>query len=282
MKKEKSTKNKFLRYFLFILLLGLMVVFYSYFIGTKGLKVREYGVINNKIPESFDGFKVVQFSDLHYGTTIKDEEVDKIVSEINNLKPDLVVFTGDLIDVHYDISDEEIESLSNALNNIEATIGKYIVRGNHDVNPGFEKVLQNIDFIDLDNQNTFIYYNDNAPIVLVGLDDYLEHTIDIEKAFNYDNEDNYYTILIAHEPDVIDQLNDYSIDLVLSGHSHNGQVRLPLIGAIYTTVGAKKYYDEMYEINDTTMYISGGLGTSKAPFRFLVKPSFNFYRFYSN
>jgi predicted MPP superfamily phosphohydrolase len=173
MKKEKSTKNKFLRYFLFILLLGLMVVFYSYFIGTKGLKVREYGVINNKIPESFDGFKVVQFSDLHYGTTIKDEEVDKIVSEINNLKPDLVVFTGDLIDVHYDISDEEIESLSNALNNIEATIGKYIVRGNHDVNPGFEKVLQNIDFIDLDNQNTFIYYNDNAPIVLVGLDDYL-------------------------------------------------------------------------------------------------------------
>ena len=260
------------------MLLGLGLVIYSHFLGTKGLYIREYAITNEKIPKSFDGFKIVHFSDLHYGSTIRNKEMEKIVNEINRLKPDLVVFTGDLIDEPYQMTDDDIQNLIKYLNNINSSIGKYIINGNHDVKDSFQKVVQNIDFKDLNNKNELVYYKGNVPINLVGLDDYLNHTMDINEAFNYEND--YYTILLAHEPDVFDRIS-YDIDLMLSGHSHNGQVRLPFIGVLGTPEGSKKYFDEKYKINKTEMYISGGLGTSMAPFRFLVKPSINFYRLYA-
>ena len=88
--------------------------------------------------------------------------------------------------------------------------------------------------------------------------------------------------MIAHEPDIYDNIKDKNIDLMLSGHSHNGQVRLPLIGSIIKINGAKKYYDPHYIFDNTELFISGGLGTSKYKFRFLNKPSFNFYRLYND
>ena len=113
----------------------------------------------------------------------------------------------------------------------------------------------------------------------MGLDDYLKGKIDYN-AINNDN--NYYSIILAHEPDTIDKIKDKNIDLMLAGHSHNGQVRVPLFGAIYKANGAKKYYDEHYIVDNTNLYISGGLGTSKYKFRFLNKPSINLFRFYAN
>ena len=67
----------------------------------------------------------------------------------------------------------------------------------------------------------------------------------------------------------------------MAGHSHLGQIRLPLIGAIYTPKGSKKYYDEHYKVNNADMYINGGIGTSVIEFRLLNKPSINLYRFYT-
>ncbi len=280
MKKKEKKKSSILSLFKFLIVIGLLIILYSHFIGTKELIIREYSITNNKIPDSFNGYKIVHFSDLHYGSTIKDKEVKNLVKEINRLKPNLVVFTGDLIEEGYNMTEDNINNLSNELNNINANL-KYYVRGNHDTNESFNKVIDNTSFIDFNNKNDLIYYEDNIPIRLVGLDDYLEFNLNIEEAFNYENDD-IYTILFAHEPDLIDKLLDKNIDLMLSGHSHNGQIRLPFIGKIYTPDGSKKYYDEFYKINNTNLYISGGLGTSKIPFRLLVKPSFNFYRLYNN
>ncbi len=283
MTKQKEKKNIFKKFITIIFVLGVLTILYSHFIGTKGLFIREYPIINNNIPESFNGFKIVHFTDLHYGTTYKKKETNKLVATINELKPDLVVFTGDLLDQYTDMSEQDIKDLSDALNSINATVGKYIVSGNHDgVNKSFNKVIEQLNFTFLDNKNEFIYYQDKTPIILVGLSDYLELHTDIETAFNYENEENYYTILLAHEPDLIDSLADKKIDLILSGHSHNGQVRAPFIGKIYTPVGSKKYYDEKYELDDKLLFISGGLGTSTAEFRLFCHPSFNFYRLYSN
>ena len=282
MKKSEDKKKSFLTKIITpILLLAFLVLLYSHFIGTKGLLIREYAINNNMIPQSFNGFKIVHFSDLHYGTTIKEKEFNNLVNEINSLKPDIVVFTGDLLDGDYVLNDKDIENLINGLNSINSNLGNYIIRGNHDLGETYKKITEQINFKDLNNKNEFIYYNGNIPIVLIGLDDYLEYDINIDEAFNYQTEEDLYTILIAHEPDVIDKLEDKKINLVLSGHSHNGQIKLPFIGKLYTPIGSKKYYDEVYELNDKTLYISGGLGTSKVPFRLLVKPSFNFYRFYS-
>lgn len=279
-KKEEKKKSFFAKFLTYLLLIGFILLLYSHFVGTKGLIIREYNVTNDKIPSSFNGFKIIHFSDLHYGTTIKEKELKNLVSEINSLKPDLVVFTGDLLDGDYVPNENDIKVLIRELNLIDSSIGNYIIRGNHDSWKEYQKIIDNINFKDLNNKNELIYDKDNTPILLVGLDDCLENKTNIDEAFNYEYEEDYYTILLLHEPDLMDKLTKH-VDLALAGHSHNGQIRLPFIGKLYTPNGSKKYYDEVYNLNDTTLYISGGLGTSKVPFRLLVKPSFNFYRLYT-
>ena len=281
-KKKEKESNMLVKLFLFLLFIGFIFILYSYFIGTKGLFIREYAIINSKIPDNFNGFKIVHFSDLHYGTTIHKKEIEHIVETINNLKPDIVVFTGDLLDERITLSDTNINDLITNLNKIDASINKYIISGNHDIHPKYNYVLDNIDFINLDNKNTEIYYKGINPLILVGIADEQEFDFNPLKAFNYQNENNNYTILLTHEPDSILKLNEYNYDLVLAGHSHNGQIRIPLIGKIITPEGSKKYYDEKYELNNHTMYISGGIGTSALPLRFMVKPSINLYRLYNH
>ena len=104
---------------------------------------------------------------------------------------------------------------------------------------------------------------------------------DIDKTMEYfdENDDIEYKIILVHEPDItFDIVNDYSVNLILAGHSHNGQVRLPIIGAIYTPPYAKKYYDEYYDVNGTNLYISYGIGVSTINYRLWNRPSINFYR----
>ena len=87
-----------------------------------------------------------------------------------------------------------------------------------------------------------------------------------------------YEILLIHEPDFIEDVDYGKFDLVLAGHSHNGQVRLPLIGAIIKPVGAETYYDEYYSFGNTDLYVSSGIGVSRVNFRLFNRPSLNFYR----
>ena len=85
--------------------------------------------------------------------------------------------------------------------------------------------------------------------------------------------------MLVHEPDISDEIIDnIDVDLILGGHSHNGQVRLPFVGALYTPKGAKKYYDEYYKVNDTDIYVSSGIGVSNVNMRLFNRPSINFYR----
>lgn len=279
-KKRKNNKKNSNGYYMFMFLIILMfvLVLWSRYISTKGLVVREYAVKNEKIPENFEGFKIVHFSDLHYKSTIYEEELKKLVNDINELKPDIVVFTGDLIEKRVEIDEKDLEIVTKSLNQIDANIGKYAVKGNHDyANLYFDSILENTDFKVLTNSSELIYSNGNTPIYLVGLDDLREGKVDFSVI---NNEANYYSILITHEPDIYDKVKEYNFDLILAGHSHNGQVRLPLVGSIYKVEGAKKYYDPHYILGDTEMFISGGLGTSKYKFRFLNKPSYNLYRLY--
>ena len=94
-----------------------------------------------------------------------------------------------------------------------------------------------------------------------------------------DNNESMYKIILVHEPDISDKIiKDYSVNLILAGHSHNGQVRLPIIGPIYTPPYSKKYYDNYYDIDGTNLYISSGIGVSTVNYRLWNRPSINFYR----
>ena len=98
----------------------------------------------------------------------------------------------------------------------------------------------------------------------------------------FDNHDDIsYKIILAHEPDITkDITTNYQVNLILAGHSHGGQIRLPLIGALYTPPYSKEYYEGHYKINDTNLYISSGIGVSTVNYRLWNRPSINFYRLY--
>lgn len=279
-KKSKEKGNIFIKILMFVIIFLFCIFIYSKYIGTTGLIIKEYSYINSKLPGSFQGFKIVHFSDLHYGSTINFEELQEIVKKINELNPDIIVFTGDLINKNYKTNLEDKDKIITTLNKLDPKIKMYSVKGEEDNNDDYTSIITQTNFIEMDNHNTLIYYNDSTPIKIVGLDSSLSNNINIQKAFT-DSVDEYFTILLAHEPDTLTKLKDYRIDLMLSGHSHNGQIRLPFIGSIYKIDGAKTYYDHLYKIDDTTLYISGGLGTSKFGLRLFNKPSINFYRFYT-
>ena len=166
----------------------------------------------------------------------------------------------------------------NTLNKLEVTIGKYAVSGNHDYSDTiFEDLITKSGFTYLSNESKIIYNNGPTPIEIVGYPDSRKDNPDYTISLT-----DYYKIALIHEPDELDNIKDKGFDLVLSGHSHGGQVRLPIIGKIITPPGSKKYYDEYYKVGDTDLYISSGLGTSLYKFRLFNRQSINFYRITNN
>lgn len=284
MKKEENKKHILRIIIIVAVFLIAIVVLYSRFIGTTGLIVKEYPIRTNELSEDYDGLKIIHFSDLHYKSTIDINYVKKLVKKINELKPDIVVFTGDLVESNVTLDDKEVKNLTKELDKINPTIETLAVIGNHDYDHDYwNQIVPNLNWKVLDNTYEYVYSNSTTPILFVGFDDLREGTPDYANAFSYLNTDSNdrYTIVLAHEPDQIDEIKDYNFDLYLSGHSHLGQIRVPLVGAIYTPVGSKKYYDEHYYVNDADMYISGGIGTSLLKLRLFNRPSINLYRFYT-
>lgn len=286
--KNKTFIKKLIKILLIITLVICSVLIYSRYISTKGLIVKEYKVVNDKVTNNFHGLKVVHISDIHYGTTINKKELTKVVNKINQLKPDFVVLTGDLLDNNSNEVENYEKELIDVLSKIECTIGKYAISGNHDYKfKNFNTIIEQSGFINLNDTYEKIYKEDNNYILLSGistnmhgdkkLTEKLKTTNEFLATITEEENKNLYKILLIHEPDIIDDI-DIDFDLILAGHSHNGQVRLPIIGALKKVKLAEKYYDPYYKINNTDLYISGGLGTSTLKFRFFNKPSINFYR----
>lgn len=284
-KKEENKEKHTIRNIIFIIIIiGITTLLWARYVSTSGLIVKEFAINTTNLNEDYDGLKIVQFSDLHYGSTIGIEETKNVVKEINKQKPDIIVFTGDLVEDKVVLSEKKVNNLIKELSKLNPTIETLAVMGNHDYDHDYwNQITEKLDWHILDNTYKYVYYNSKTPIVFVGLDDYLNGEPNYENAFSYLNErdDDLYTIVLAHEPDQVDEFKNYNFDLVLSGHSHLGQVRLPFIGAIYTPKGSKKYYDEHYKINNADLYINGGIGTSVINFRFFNKPSIYLFRFYT-
>lgn len=281
---ENVNKIKIIKIIIVLTIIGTLTILYARFIGTRGLVVKEYPIKTSYLSSEYDGFKIAHFSDLHYGSTIGIKELKNVVNTINEQSPDLVVFTGDLIDQDYTLTDKEREKVIKELKNINPNIETMAVIGNHDYkDDNFNIIVESLEWHFLDNTYEYVYNKGDKPIIFVGLDDLLEGKPDYENAFSYLNEveQDHYTIIIAHEPDQIDEIRNYNFNLYLCGHSHLGQVRVPLLGAIYTPKGSKKYYDEHYKISNSEMYISGGIGTSTLKLRLFNHPSLNLYRFYT-
>lgn len=273
-------KKTFLKVFKIIAITTIIVtsfLLYARYISTYGLTIREYSNTYENLPKEYHGLKVVHISDIHYGSTTFKKQLNNIKNNINKLKPDLVVFTGDLIDKDYKYQEKDLNTITEILSKIDTTIGKYAVEGNQDTDT-FQNIMQKSGFTIISNTSELIYKDTTTPIYINGIGSSVKNNNDIAKAFEKNNK-GIFTITIMHEPDNIDEiLENYNVDIALAGHSHNGQVRLPFIGAIVKNQDAKKYYNEYYKVKNTDLYISGGIGTSTLPFRLFNRPSINFYR----
>ena len=280
-KHEKHVKigKTILKIFFIIILLFIISFMYMHYIGTAGLKVKEYKVSSKRLPESFHGLKIVHFSDLHYKNSVNKKELKRLVNKINEIKPDIVVFTGDLLSSNKEITKNDIKILTKELNRIETTLGIYAIKGDEDYNKTYDKIINKTNIKIISNSYEVIYNKDTTPILLTGTGSILKNDCDLGSTYSYNEMDNLYTISLIHEADITEDIKDtYKPDLILAGHSTNGQIRLPIIGGIIKFEEGKKYVNPKYEFSKSTLFVSGGLGTVKHEFRLFNHPSINFYR----
>jgi len=275
--------KKVLKFLISVMIIIILIILYARYVGTMGFDTKEYTLYSKELPNGFDSMKIVHFSDIHYNRAITLDKVDSIVEEINLINPDIVVFTGDLIDKDVELTSVDFEVLAESLSNINAKYGKYAVLGNHDYNKKDEvvNVFNDSGFKYLENSYDIIYNENNEKIFIGGIGNVSHNLDNIDGTMEYfnSNDDINYRIILVHEPDISDNIVDnYDVSLILAGHSHNGQIRLPVIGALYTPNNSKKYYEEYYDINGTDLYISSGIGVSIINYRLFNRPSINFYR----
>ena len=280
-KKRKKVIKIVLKIISILLIFIVLFVLYNKYISTSIITVKEKRITTNRIPDSFNGTKIIHFSDLQYGSNIFIKQVNKLVKKINTRNPDIIVFTGDLIEEKYNIKSNETEKLINSLNQIKANIGKYAVSGDED-NDNFTTILTQAGFTVLDNSYDLIYNKENNPILITGLSSN-DKNRNIDKAFEYfkdsKNNQNIYSILIMHEADDIDKvLKKYNVDLSFAGSNLNGMIYIPKIGGLLTRKNSKKYTKSYYKLNNTQLYVSSGIGTDNIGIRLFNRPSINFIR----
>ena len=202
--------KRILKWLLIIFIIVLLTIIYARYIGTMGLITKEYTINDKYLPDGFNGLKIIHFSDLHYNRAIKLSKVEKIVEEINLINPDIVVFTGDLIDKDVTITSKDYEDLEKLLGQIKSKYGKYAILGNHDYESQdkIKLVYENSNFKYLDNDYDIIYNKSNEKIFIGGINTLSYGLDDINKTMEYFNEheDIPYKIILIHEPDITDKL----------------------------------------------------------------------------
>lgn len=219
------------------------------------------------LPSSFEGFRIVHLSDLH-GKIFADME---LVNKVNDLKPDMIAITGDVFDDSEKIPLEYVDSV---FKDFKARNGTYFVVGNNDLYLGelnIKSKLASLGITTLLNENVKLGM-EGQYIDVIGVNDpfYQKHQLDMA----LEGSESSTKILLAHTPEIIDEASEAGIDLVLVGHTHGGQVRIPFLPQLKTNVrkGYEKYHAGLYKIKGTQMYINRGLGVNDIHLRFLARP----------
>jgi uncharacterized protein len=272
--------------FLTVIGLGSGGYFYANRIEPSLLEINKLEIKHSLIPASFNGVKIVQFSDTHLGFHYNISQLKKLVEEINQLQPDLIFFTGDLLDEPNKYN--EINKVPPILQQLKATIGKYCIYGNHDHGGYGSEIYKNLmemsNFTLLLNESLTINQKDGSFISLVGIDDQMLGKPDLKLAMTHVPKDSF-KLLLSHAPDIADEASAYQIHWQLSGHSHGGQVKIPFVGALVIPPFAQNYPEGYYsigDINPLSLYVNRGIGTTRLPFRFMSKPELTLFTLISS
>lgn len=239
-------------------------------------------VTNNPIPlrnlsPNFNGYKIIQISDLHIGSWLNRERLLEVVDIVNEHQPDLIAITGDF-SVKGDI-EPYADDLIYCFSQLQATDGLVAVLGNHDYARSIEPtrdVLRQANVLELPNEHIIIE-RDAAQLAIAGLDDVWANQHDIAKLIS-ELPDGIPAVLMAHEPDIADATSRTGrFGLQISGHSHGGQVRTPDGDAPVLPWLGKKYYIGRYQVNDMIQYTNRGIGMTGVPIRINCPPEVSIF-----
>ena len=252
---------------------------YATLVEPSRLVVRSYQVRIKNLPAELEGFRIAHVSDTHYGPFTDIADIQKMVNKVNRLKPDIVALTGDY--VHF--TPASIVPGIEALAGLKARVGRVAVLGNHEHWEGAEacrNVLEKIGIPILDNTRRYVSSSalhveipDEACICLAGFADLWEDVISFEDALK-DIPENLPRIVLSHNPDAAELVpTRYRVDLMLSGHTHGGQVRLPILGAVASVSEyGEKYLGGYCQGPRFPVIVSRGVGMAMLPVRFGVPP----------
>ncbi|AKR09483.1 phosphoesterase [Bacillus thuringiensis] len=244
------------------------------------ISITEVKITSSKIPSSFKGYKILQISDLHNKQFGDNQDV--LIQKIKSIDPDIIAITGDLIDS----KSYDAEVSMQLIREIVKKYPVYFVTGNHEQWSGkynrLEKELKKYDVNVLRNEYVGIQKGEQE-INLLGIDDPEFVTgnrdegniiIDEIKKAKIEMQPDRYNVLLSHRPEFLTEYADEQIDLVLSGHAHGGQVRLPFIGGLVAPNQGvlPKYTAGLYVEQSASMVVSRGLGNSIIPQRILNRP----------
>lgn len=261
-----------------ILIIVVLLSYYLYFQNTE-LQVSSYDIVDSKIPKEFNEYKIIQISDFH--NTKSKKLTDDLVNEIKKQKPNIIVITGDFIDS----KKTDIDISISFIKRIKDISPIYFITGNHEASiSDYETLktkLKKENVIILDNKNEVLEIA-NSKINLIGVNDpnmsYHPEATDSDKISSELSEANYdknnYSILLSHRPELFNTYVDNELDLVLTGHAHGGQIRIPIIGGLVSPNQGflPKYTSGIFKKDNTSMIVSRGIGNSIIPFRINNRP----------
>ncbi|AWN66179.1 MULTISPECIES: metallophosphoesterase [Lactococcus] len=251
------------------------VFYYAFKVEPYRLVVNEHQVNNTNSKENL---KIVQLSDLHIKKDFNADQLDKVIQKTNEQNPDFIIFSGDLYDNYSQYN--ENEAVISKLKSLKAKYGKIAIWGNRDYGGGAVREYANImaesDFSLLRNENQVFTLDNGKKILFTGLDDALLGN----PQFPSPNQmaETSYDILLTHEPDEVSQYQNKGYELILSGHSHGGQINVPLIPQIQKKATAlmshaNNYTGGLYQLGaNEKLYVNTGIGTTHLSARFGVAP----------
>jgi predicted MPP superfamily phosphohydrolase len=260
---------------------------YSTAIARHWIDVSEHDVHLQGLPASFDGFRIAQMSDIHMDEFTEPFFLRHAIERINRMQPDLVLLTGDYVSFEITSKDFAVGSAwqcANILTRLKCS-QTYSVLGNHDVSVDAAAVTAALtaNGIPVLNNACVPIQRGGGRVWLAGVDDPVEGDPDPEKAIPSSIRDlpNEPIILMCHAPDYVDDLLRHpagkAVDLMLSGHTHGGQIRLPVVGAMQLPDMGRKYVEGWFQFGRMQLYVNRGIGTVGVPFRFDCPPEISLF-----
>ena len=288
-KNIRSNRKKYIKSAIVLLIVIALLLFCSY--QNRHLETTYYTYKAEHLDAEFDGYRIVQISDLHNAKFGKNNQ--KLVDRIRECEPDMIVLTGDLVDSNHTNVDRAVQFVDE----IVKICPVYYVTGNHEYwleASEYDELMSGLTgagAVILDDQVVEISRGD-AKFRLVGLDDrsLSDGTLEAlfsdesighdqagqkeETADNENSEKKEFTVVLAHEPQYLARYASAGVDLVLSGHAHGGQFRLPFVGGIVAPDQGflPEYTAGEYYMDGTEMIVSRGLGNSVIPVRLFNYP----------